>query len=324
MRLVLSCKILPELLWKSPNTRGSVAHCAGELLDSSPNLIDTSGVMKVRALFVLYWAAMTLAGCGSPPTTSTSNPVPPDLTGNWQIQSSVDPGQTPPVGIVLFGALQSSGNQVSGTFRYTDLAHPATCGLIRVVNITGSVDSKNNLSLNSSTMPNGTTIKVFLEMAGSQQPYSGTGTIEVDGSTCTFPSTVAIGNQILSTSGTFAGTLAPGTLVSPGSGPSATISLVLAQSATPQSDGQYPATGTLNYAVGSCAGSASLSGTVSGSAVILSWLGGLPTDPQEVSFLGAVNPATTSIGAGVFMFRPTPCSTDSTSSTTYTGTLNRQ
>lgn len=190
--------------------------------------------MKVRALVVLFGASMILAGCGSPTTSSsgTSPPVAPDLTGNWQIESAVISGTVPPIGIVLFGALESTGNQVSGTFRFNDLSQPTTCGLNQVVTVTGAVDSKNNLTLTSSALPNGNTIKILLGITGVQQPYAGTGTIEVDGTTCTFPSTTAAGVEVTNASGTFTGTLSPGTLLSPATGTSGSGSLTVRQLGT--------------------------------------------------------------------------------------------
>jgi hypothetical protein len=280
--------------------------------------------MQVKAFIVLFGASMTLAGCGSPPTTSTSNSAPLDLAGNWQIQSNVTSNIVPPPGVLLLGALQSTGSQVAGTFRFANLAQPTLCGLDQVVTVTGSVDSKNNLALASSAMPNGTTVKVLLAISGSQQPYSGTGSIEVDGPTCTFPTTGAIGEQIQNATGTYTGTLTPGTLVSPGTGPSAAVSLALMQSATPQSDGEFPATGSLNYTIGACSSTVPLSGAVSGVGVILSATSGTFQNPQIVTFIGTTNPVATAISAGFLEFAPAPCSSDPTSEATYTGTLNRQ
>ena len=268
---------------------------------------------------------MTLAGCGSSPSSSSSpisSPVPPDLTGNWQIQSDVTSNTVPPSGVLLLGALQSTGSEVTGTFRFTNLAQ-TSCGLGQVVTVSGSVDSNDNLTLTSSVMPNGTTVKASLGMTGSQQPYSGTGSIEVDGPTCTFPSTGAMGEQIQKASGTYTGTLTPGTLISPGSGPSAAVSLAITQSTTPQSDGEFPVTGSINYTIGSCTGSIGLSGTVSGVGVTL-FSTSSPTNPQVVDFVGTANPAATSISAGLLEFAPAPCSSDPSSTADYTGTLTRQ
>ncbi len=280
--------------------------------------------MQAKAFIVLFGASLTLAGCASSHPTSGTTPTPPDLTGNWQIQSNVISNTVPPAGVLLLGALQSTENQVAGTFRFTNLAQPTACGLDQVVTVTGSVDSKNNLTLASSSMPNGTTVKVLLVISSSQQPYAGTGSIEVDGSTCTFPSTGAIGQQTQNIAGTFTGTLTPGTLVSPGTGPSATASLTIAQSANPQSDGQFPATGSFNYTIGSCSGNVSLSGTVSGVGVTLSGTSGTFQNPQIVTFIGTSNPAATAISAGLLVFAPAPCSSDPTSEATYSGTMNRQ
>ncbi len=267
---------------------------------------------------------MTLAGCGSPPTTSNSSPASPDLTGNWQIQSDVTSNIVPPPGVVLFGALQSTGGQVTGTFRFSNLAQPTTCGLDQVVTVAGSVNSNNNVTLSSSAMPNGTTVKVLLAIIGSQQPFAGTGTIEVDGSTCTFPSTGAIGEQIQNAAGTFTGTLTPGTLTTPKTGPSAAVSLAITESASPQSDGEFPISGPFNYTIGSCTGSAALTGTVSGVGVILSATSGTYANPQNLTFIGTSNPTATTITAGLLVFAPAPCSSDPTSESTYTGTLSRQ
>ncbi|MGB7265610.1 MAG: hypothetical protein WBC92_08865 [Terracidiphilus sp.] len=278
----------------------------------------------MKAFIALIGASMTLAGCGSSPATSIVTPAAPDLTGNWQIQSDVTSNIVPPPGVVLFGALESTVSQVTGTFRFANLGQPTQCGLDVVVSVSGSVDSKNNLTLTSSAMPNGTTVKVLLAITGSQQPYSGTGSIEVDGPTCTFPSTGAIGEQVQNASGTYTGTLTPGTLVSPGSGASATVSLALIQSASPQADGRFPATGSFNYTVGTCTGSASLSGTSSGVGIILSSTSAPPANLQIVSFVGTTNATATTIAASVLELAPAPCSTDPSSIANYTGTLTRQ
>ena len=281
--------------------------------------------MQVKAFSVLLGASVIMAGCGSPGGSSgTPPPAAPDLTGNWQIQSSVTSGANPLIAIVLLGALESNGNQVSGTFRFTNLSDPTTCGLNQAVTVTGAVDSKNNLTLTSSALPNGTTIKAQMAIAGAQPPYAGAGTIEVDGATCTFPAASSIGEQILNTSGTYAGTLSPGTPGSPGSGPTAAVSLTLTQAASPAADGQFAATGTFNYQIGSCSGSAPLSGTVSGVGMILSSENAPPVNLQSVAFFGTSNPAATAINGSLLEFLPAPCSTDPASSAFYTGQMSRQ
>jgi hypothetical protein len=266
-----------------------------------------------------------MAGCGSPSGSSAILPtVAPDLTGNWQIQSSVTSGANPLIGIVLLGALDSNGNQVNGTFRFTNLSDPTTCGLNQVVTVTGAVDSEGNLTLTSSALPNGTTIKARMAITGTQPPYAGAGTIEVDGATCAFANASSIGEQITNTSGTYAGTLTPGTLGSPATGPSATVTLIVGQAASPAADGQFAATGTLSYGIGSCSGSAPISGTVSGVGMILSSANAPPVNLQVVTFVGTSNPAATAISVGVVLFVPAPCSSNPASNASYFGQLTRQ
>lgn len=246
----------------------------------------------------------------------------PDLTGNWQIQSFSNSVTNPLTGVTLLGALESSGSNVSGTFRFSNIGQ-LTCSLDQVANFSGSISSNSKLTLTSATLPNGTTIKLSLAISGGG-PYSGTGTIEVDGSTCAVASTPALGEEFANASGNYTGTLTPGTLAFPASGTSGTGSLTLTQSNTPGSDGQFSTTGTLDYQFGLCSGSVTLTGTVSGGLVTLSnGEAGFTTSAQRVSFLGAMDSAASKLTAS-FIFVPASCSTDSTSSASYVGDLARQ
>lgn len=219
---------------------------------------------------------------------------------------------------MLLGALESSGSHVSGTFRFTNLAQPTTCGLNQVVALSGSIDAGEKLTLSSATLPNGTTIKISLQISGSQ-PYTGAGTIEVDGATCTYAPTAALGVEIPNVSGSFTGTLTPGSLGAPAPGTPGAATLTLTQSASPNSDGQFAVSGTLSYQFGSCSGSAALAGTVSGAGIIAS----ATTASQVVSFIGLADNAASKLTTAV-IFAPAPCSTDMTSTATYSGTLARQ
>ncbi len=280
--------------------------------------------MKEQALFVLFWASMTLAGCGSPPLTPGTHPAAPDLTGNWQVETNLVSYAVPPAALLFLAELQSTGNQVTGTVRFTNLSEPTVCGLNQVLALTGAIDSNNNLTLTSTALPNGSTIKVLLAITRSQQPYAGTGTMEVDGTTCAFAATSAIGEQIENTTGTYTGTISPGTLGSPALGTSGTASLSVAQSSSPAADGQFAATGSFSYAIGTCSGTIPLSGTVSGVGLILSGSDGASPYPQTLSIVATSNPAATSISAGFLDFVPAPCSPTPQSGADYFGTLNRQ
>lgn len=212
---------------------------------------------------------------------------------------------------------------MSGTFRFTNLAQPDACGSNQVVSLSGAANST-NLTLTSTPLPNGTTIKVSLKIMGAQ-PYSGLGTVEVDGKTCAVASASALGSLIASTTGTFTGTLSPGSLGTPASGAPGSATVTLTQSADPGADGQFTATGTLSYKIGTCSGTVPLSGTVSGVGmsfwdVVFSDGGG----QQQVNLSGTTNLAATQINAGNLSLAPAPCSTDPDSSATFNGQLNRK
>jgi hypothetical protein len=142
---------------------------ASNLIDAHAIPMDTWRVMKEHARSALCFAAMFLAGCGSPSGTIGTSPVAPNLTGNWQIQTNITSQNIPPQALLLLGALNSSGSQVTGTFRFTNLANPTACGLSEVVALAGTIDSNNNLTLASAAQPNGSTIKVALGI-GTAQP----------------------------------------------------------------------------------------------------------------------------------------------------------
>lgn len=292
-------------------------------IDRLRRAIHTLRIVKNCTGFLLILASVIAAGCGgSPGSFSANSPVLPDVTGNWQIQSSVVSQAVPPNAVLLLGALKSSASQVTGTFRFTNLGQPAICGLEQVVTLSGSLDSKNNLTLTSAALPNGTTIKIALAISGSG-PYSGQGTVEVDGPVCTFAPASALGLEVANVSGSFAGTLTPGLPGSPVAGTSGAVSLALTQSSNPTSDGQFATTSSLTYQFGSCAGSASLSGDTSGIGVMLSAVTTAPPTLQTVNLIGIADSAATKITTSL-LISPAPCSTNPLSNASYFGVLARQ
>jgi hypothetical protein len=274
--------------------------------------------MNAQAGYALLLAALVAMGCGgSPGASSGSAPEAPELTGNWQI-ASTSGSTTSAVGVLLTGALRSSGNQVTGTFRYSNLSTAIACELSQAVTVSGSIDTHDNLTLSSAAMANGDTIKISLAISG-QAPY--TGTIEVDGAMCPFPSSPAAGETIANASGTYVGALAPGATGSATPATPGDVTFILAQSGSPNSEGEFAATGTLSYAIPSCSGSADLSGMVSGSLVMLSTP--VATNQQVVTCIGIINSAASEMTTDL-IFVPAPCSTGTASSATYSGSLARQ
>ena len=219
-----------------------------------------------RASLLVLLAGLTGCGTGNPtassPVTTTQN-----VTGNWQIESGGS-GSTS-LGVLLLGDLVSSGANVSGTFRFSDLAQGNGCGALnQVVTVTGTVDATNPvaqvLTLTSSTF-SGSVLTAQLVLPSLLQGF-GTGTIQVKGTACTFASSAAIGALFPPVNGNFGGTLAP---ASGTTGPSGAATLTLAQATAPSADGQYAVTGSIQFAAGACATSTAITGTASGVGIMV-------------------------------------------------------
>lgn len=293
------------------------------LIDGRKTRFDTSTDVKLFVGFVALFTVSILAGCGSTSGDPFATSTAANVAGNWQIQTSASSSSAQPQGVVLLGALEGSGSQVSGKFRFTNVARPTACGLNEVVALTGAIDSEGGLTLSSAPLPDGTTIKLSLKLTGTE-PYSGIGSVEVDGTSCAVASAPAIGSQIASTSGTFTGTLAPGTSGAPASGSQGTGTLTLKQSASPGNDGQFTVTGTLNYKFGACAGQVPLSGRVSGVGISFYEIIFNSGSQQAFNLAGSTDLRANQIQAGYLSLSPAPCSADPESSAVFNGAFNRQ
>ena len=278
--------------------------------------------MKLLPGFCVLLAA-GLAGCGtsdkSPVVTTPAPASAQSVTGNWQIQSGGTVGSNT-AGVLLLGDLVSSGANVTGTFRFSDLATGNACGALnQVITVTGKVDPTNplvqSLTLTSSTF-SGSVLTASLILPTTLQSF-GTGTIQVTGPTCTFASSPAIGSLFPPVNGTFAGTLAPlgGT-----SGASGAATLLLAQATSPSADGQFAVTGSLQFTGTSCPISTTLNGNASGIGIRAT---GSPT-AISLATLIATQPApglTQNLIVNLGIASPT-CTGQL--STLYSGTLNKQ
>jgi hypothetical protein len=100
--------------------------------------------------------------------------------------------------------------------------------------------------------------------------------------------------------------------------------LMVAQSSNPSSDGQYAASGSFSYVIGTCSGSVALTGNVSGVGTILMGLSGSPPNLETVSVVATSNQAATTVNMASVSFSPAPCSQSSGTSASYFGTLIRQ
>lgn len=263
---------------------------------------------------------MLLTGCGVVP-----NPfAPPDLTGNWQIQSGSGPvtGSNLPNGVLLLGALQSTGSKVTGTFRFTNLTKPG-CDVGDVISVSGGVDAKNMLTLTSSKLASGGVVRIQLltiPALGSTAP----GTIQVTGGSCPYASAGAVGVEVASVTGSFAGTLVPGTIANPGTTGGVAVTLALTQAATPNPDGQFALSGNLVLTVGSCMVSRQLNGTISGVGFVITNVvpgQGIPTTASMVAF---ADPSGASLKVAQLLLVPAPCAALSAPPMPFTGSLTKQ
>ena len=286
--------------------------------------------MKRLTTFLILCSLMSIAGCGAG-NFITAAPSAPDLTGNWELATQISvTGNIPTAGLLLLGSLSSQGSNISGTFRLANLPFTASCGtpLQQVVNVSGSVDSSRNVTL-TSTAFSGAVLTVKLLVPPNPLPTVTTlttanGTVAVTGGTCPLASTSVFGFQTPSVTGSFTGPLTASTYLAAPPIPTGNVSLALTQSATPQSDGQFPVTGALSFSGGGCTSSMALSGTVSGPGLTLASapIGLFPT--STVNFLAVVNPATGDLLVLSLTYGLGPCNAGITSFSQFTGNLTKQ
>lgn len=251
---------------------------------------------------VLLTACAALAGCSAVSTTSTT-PVPAGTYANWQIQSStaISP---PPVGLYMTGSLQTTGSTVNGVFS-THLACTP-----QVATLTGTLSSSGVLTLG------GIGIQSSLQVASN--PYTpSTGTLTAGGYLCqAITSGSAVGFEIAPLNGTRNGAVTATTVAPIASG---NVSLAVTQSTTPNSQGQFPLTGTLTFTATGCTQVTPVTGYIGGEDITLATTPGSPSGTADVAVTAWTIPTATTVTAASITFTPNPCST--TSSATYTGTL---
>ena len=282
--------------------------------------------MKQLLARLISLSALLATGCGTRPAATPVAPTPlTNLNGNWQIQSGPPAPPNPTANVLLLGALQNTGAQVTGTFRYSELTEPVLsgCALNQVVTVTGTLDASGNLALTSAALPDGSIITVQL-LLPSVLTNIAQGTIAVAGKNCPFASAAAIGGETAPVTGAFSGPLTPAPSGPLPNGPSGSAMLTLTQSAMPAADGQFPVTGSLAYAFGSCAGSVALSGTASGVGLTLSSIVASPQLHPDVRVVATVTPTASQIMAAELLFAPFACAADAAATASYTGTLTRQ
>ena len=234
---------------------------------------------RLRFLFLIPAAA--LLGCTLPNTTptSTSTTTPTGSWINWQIQSGTSI-TSPPTGLYFVGAVQTSGTQSAAVFSSAGLTgtDPQT-----VLDFLGTY--------------NATTVAVELLPATTNTAAYGIGYASPAANTvipvaifsgCVYPLNYqgpeclalislspAVGVEIASLTGTYVGTLTD----TGDAGVSGTATLTLTQTATPNSSGQFPLSGTIAFPSGSGFGTVPLGGTIAGEGITLSDSSAAPNAP---------------------------------------------
>ena len=256
-------------------------------------------------------AALTLSGCNVVSSASAAYQQPPaGMSGNWQIQtgSAITPG--PKGAVFLAGAVEMQGSQATAT-----LATDAICGVQPVANYTGTFNDTTGVLTLTNTQPPAA-VTVSLAVPPDTTTLS-VGTIGASGILCALAMapTASVGVQIPPLTGTYTGTIqdtaptpAPG--VKPG-----TATLTLTQSTTPNTNAQFPLTGTFQFTSSDCSASVPVAGTISGVAFTLA-----STGSTAVTISGADASGGTALTINDVYFPNGPCP----GFAMYSGTLNLQ
>lgn len=278
--------------------------------------------MLTRLRFALLIPLVALLACAVP-TTTTSNPIPP-VSGdweNWQIQVGAAI-TSPPAGLYFVGAVQVQGTQSNAVFTTSGFGGPSPGTGTQVLDFSGTYSSSSGavalypavggpfayaIGFNEPSVSN-TVIPVGI-VSGCVYPLNYTG-VECLALIAINP---AVGVQIASLTGTYAGTLTAANAPKL----SGTATLILTQSATPNSSGQFPLSGTIAFPAGSGFGTVPLAGTVSGEGIALSDPSAAPNSPS-INFIGSADPVASQISVSPLTY------SGAGTTATYTGTLTRQ
>lgn len=292
--------------------------------------------MRFLTRLLILSGVMPIFGCGAGNFVN-SLVATPDLSGNWEFASGLGTVAgsipvAPTTGLLLVGSLTSQGSTVTGIFRLADLSQPNSCSnpLQQVVTVSGTIDPSRNLTLTSAAF-GGSVLTMQLTIAPtpgtggtSTVLTSGSGTVSITGGPCAYPSAGVFGFEIASVTGTYAGPITAVSGLGTMAIPSGAASLVLTQTATPQSDGQLPVTGSLTFTGGGCTSSVPLSGTVSGPSLTLTSAPSGLLNLSNDTLRAIVDPVNGGLTVPSLTYSLGPCHTGFTAFSIYTGSLTRQ
>jgi hypothetical protein len=274
--------------------------------------------MKTALRVLALVSLATIAGCALP--SASSNPSQPG-TGAWenmQIQAGTAI-TSPPSGLYFVGAVQAGGSQSGAVFTS---AGPTGSDPQTVLDFLGTYNSSTGAvdlfpaTTNSAayaisyTSPSANMVIPVGIITGCVYPLS------YQGPECLAIASInpAVGVQIVPLTGTYTGTLTNGTPSMSG-----TATLTLTQSATPNSSGAFPLSGTITFPSGSGFGTVPLGGTVAGEGITLSDSSTAPNSPTA-NLTAAVSPDGSQITVSNLLYS----NFGPGAVFIYTGTLTRQ
>jgi hypothetical protein len=208
-----------------------------------------------KALLLMPVVAILACSSGNPAA------IPQNVTGNWQfgveLPLTTCPAlpSTPVKGV--FGALLSSNGTVTGTLHAIPLLFPNCVDINTDLTATGTVDALGNLSITAPLSGGTATISANVIPVTTTRASGDPGTLDflagtyqVVGGPCAQSPVALDVFKVANITGTYTGTF---TQFFPPTGtiPNASITAILIQSATPNSDGEYPLSGTIT-ATGGC------------------------------------------------------------------------
>lgn len=201
----------------------------------------------IFAMPALAASALLTLGCGGvKPTGTTTTPASPyTFSGDWGAQfiSASNPASVPI--IEFLGSLSASNGMVTGGFIPIPSSGTSACltPSLTPIPVSGTVDSRGDLTLMLPVA--GGTATLTATLATNVEAYAA-GSYKIVGGTCAMPSTAMQIAQYAPLNDTYAGTF--NQLNSSGlpiNGSAITLTAMLAQSTTPNANGQFPVTGTI-------------------------------------------------------------------------------
>lgn len=208
------------------------------------------------------------------------------------------------------GALQSSGGTVTGTFRAISTTFPQCVSFTQDLQVTGTIDANNNVTL---TIPIAGGTATIAATITTPQSYSN-GTWQIAGGSCAMTSTPIQIAEFAPVTGTYTGVFnaLDTTTNLPVPGTATNVTATLLQATTPNSDGQFPLSGTIT-ATGACTGSFPITNEVVSGGIFM------PVQPgsSTVILTGGIIPTGTTLLGGIIPY-------GACGSQLYYGTLTRQ